>query len=156
MNNCKNTIPTNVPLSPRRKIFSMCSKRRLLAIALFVVGVHSILLGMFIYFMTEVFYRVFFSSEIVNLFFVRQSGLFLFLAGLFYLIPLTNLERLSPVIVVTIISKICAVFFLFSNAGYTPAPFMVYLAGFGDGCMAIVLSLTYVMFRKEITPKTPS
>jgi hypothetical protein len=134
----------------------MFSKRNIFSMALFTVGIHSILLGIFIYFMTDLFYSMFFSSEVVNLFFVKQSGLFLFLTGLFYLVPLTNLEKLSRVTVVTIISKICAVIFLFSNAIYTPAPFMIYLAGFGDGCMAIALLLTYVMFKREITPKALS
>ena len=133
-----------------KELLDMFSKRRLFAVTLFLVGVHSIVLGIFIYFVTDLFYELFFSSEVVNVFFVRQSGLFLFLAGLFYLVPLTNLEKLSRVTLVTITSKACAVFFLSCNARYTPAPFMIYLAGFVDGIMGIALAVAYIMFKKEL------
>jgi hypothetical protein len=134
----------------------MFSKRNFFTLTLFAVGVHSILLGIFIYFMTDIFYKTFFSGEVMNLFFVKQSGLFLFLLGLFYLLPLTNLEKLSQVTVVTIITKILAVLFLLSNANDTPAPVMIYLAGFGDACMAIALSLAYAMFKNDSAPKSLS
>ena len=135
---------------------TMISKKKLFTLAVAFVGCHSILLGFILYFLTDFFYKFFFSSEVINLFFVKQSGLFLFLAGLFYLVPLTNLEKLSRVTIVTIISKFCAVLFLFSNARHTPAPFMIYLAGAGDGCMAIALSSTYVLYKKELSIKTLS
>jgi hypothetical protein len=96
--------------------------------------------------MTDFFYELFFSTQVVNPFFVKQAGLFLILMGFFYLVPLTNLEKLSRVTLVTIITKVCAVTFLFVNANVSSAPFMIYFAGFGDACMAIALSVTYVMF----------
>ena len=134
----------------------MISKRKLFTLTSLLVGVHSLLLGVFIYFMTDFFYKLFFSTQVVNLFFVKQSGLFLFLSGLFYLVPLTNLEKLSRVTIVTIISKILAVLFLFSNASLTPSPLMIYLAGLGDACMVVALLVTYVMFIKETIPETVS
>ena len=76
--------------------------------------------------------------------------------GFFYLFPLTNLEKLSRVTLVTITTKICAVTFLAVNASDSPAPLMIYLAGFGDGCMAIALSVAYVMFIRETTSKALS
>ena len=108
----------------------------------------------FIFFMTDFFYELFFSTQVVNPFFVKQAGLFLILMGFFYLFPLTNLEKLSRVTLVTIITKICAVTFLVVYANDSPAPFMIYLAGFGDACMAIALSVTYVMFIRETTSIT--
>ena len=127
----------------------MSQKQKLFMVTLLVTGVHSLFLGGLIFFMTESFYEFFFSSEVVNPFFVKQAGLFLMLMGLFYLIPLTQIEKLSRVAIVTIITKICAVIFLFTNASYTPSPFMMYLAGCGDGVMAIALSITYTMYMKE-------
>lgn len=134
----------------------MISKRKLFTLTSLLVGVHSLLLGVFIYFMTDFFYKLFFSTQVVNLFFVKQAGLFLFLSGLFYLVPLTNLEKLSRVTIVTIISKILAVLFLFTNASLTPSPLMIYLAGLGDACMVVALLVTYVMFIKETIPETAS
>ena len=51
----------------------------------FLIGLHSIALGIVIYFYTDFFYQKFFSASVENIFFVRQSGVFLFLAGFFYL-----------------------------------------------------------------------
>jgi len=134
----------------------LSSKRNLFAITLLLVGVHSLLLGFFILFMTDFFYELFFSTQVVNPFFVKQAGLFLILMGFFYLVPLTNLEKLSRVTLVTIITKVCAVTFLIVNANVSSAPFMIYFAGFGDACMAIALSVTYVMFVREISSKSLS
>lgn len=66
------------------------------------------------------------------------------------MVPLIKIERMYTVSVVTIISKILAVLFLISNAGLTPDSKIVYLAAIGDGLMAIILSITYLMFVKEV------
>ena len=113
------------------------------ALIVFLVGMHSIMLGLTIYFFTDFFYRVFFNSSVENIFFVRQSGTFLFLAGLFYLYPLLNLRKLYNLILLVIFSKIVAVIFLVSNAAYTAAPVMIYLAAFFDGLMGVVLVAVY-------------
>lgn len=76
----------------------------------------------------------------------------MFLSGLFYLVPLLKIERMYHVSVVTVISKILAVLFLLSNAGLTADSKIIYLAAIGDGVMAIVLSITYLMFVKEVMP----
>ena len=119
-----------------------------IALVVFLVGMHSIILGLFIYFYTDFFYQTFFGAEIENVFFVRQSGIFLFLAGIFYLYPLLGLKNLYNLILLVILSKTVAVFFLISNAGFTSAPFMIYLAAFFDGLMAVVLAGTYLRCRK--------
>ena len=123
------------------------------AFVLFLVGIHSILLGVIIYFYTDFFYKVFFASSVENLFFVRQSGIFLFLAGFFYLYPLLNLKNLYNMILLVIFSKVVAVFFLITNAGYTPAPLMIYLASFFDGLMALVLVTVYFRLKNHIPSK---
>jgi hypothetical protein len=119
------------------------------ALILFLVGMHSILLGLTIYFFTDFFYRVFFATAIENIFFVRQSGIFLALIGLFYLYPLLNLRTLYNLILLVIVSKIVAVIFLITNAGYTASPLMIYLAAFFDGFMALVLAGVYFRVLKS-------
>lgn len=121
------------------------------ALVVFLVGMHSILLGLFIYFFTDFFYKVFFAASVENLFFVRQSGIFLFLAGFFYLYPLLNLRNLYNLILLVIFSKIVAVIFLISNAGYTAAPLMVYLAAFFDGLMGLLLAIVYFRVKKTVS-----
>ena len=116
------------------------------------VGLHSILLGIFMYFFTSRFYAFFFNQPPDNLFFARQSGIFLFLAGLFYLFPLTNLSVYRRIILLIIISKILAVIFLLTNASFTPSPPIIYLTAAGDGAMAIGLAIAYFSYRKDTLP----
>jgi hypothetical protein len=122
---------------------------------LFLVGMHSILLGLTIYFYTDFFYKTFFAASVENIFFVRQSGIFLFLAGLYYLYPLLNLKKFHSLILIVIISKIVAVIFLISNAGYTAAPEMIYLAAFFDALMGAVLTVIYVQCRRAYSHPKP-
>ncbi len=125
------------------------------ALIIFIVGIHSILLGLIIFFFTDFFYKVFFDTAIENLFFVRQSGIFLFLIGLFYLFPLLNLKNLYNLILLVIISKTVAVLFLIMNGQLTPAPAMIYLAAFFDGLMGAVLSLVYLQCRRVYARPKP-
>ena len=114
---------------------------------IFLIGLHSIALGIVIYFYTDFFYQKFFSASVENIFFVRQSGVFLFLAGFFYLYPLIDLKRLYNFLLLIIFSKFIAVLFLLSNAKFTLAPSMIYLAAFFDGLMAVVLVSLYFHLR---------
>ena len=123
------------------------------ALVVFFVGMHSILLGLIIYFFTDFFYKIIFAATVENLFFVRQSGVFLFLAGFFYLYPLLNLRSLYNMILLVIFSKVVAVFFLITNAGYTSAPLMIYLGSFIDGLMALVLVTVYFRLKNRIPSK---
>lgn len=119
----------------------------ILRITLLFVGVHSILLGCSIYFFTAPFYQLFFSVEPDNIFFIKQSGLFLFLIGLFYLVPVIDLPRYQIIIYLVILSKIAAVIFLVRNAYLTPSPTMIYLAAVGDGIMATALTSLLWLWR---------
>jgi hypothetical protein len=120
---------------------------------LLLVGVHSVLLGGIIYFYTSLFYQFFFSVAPDNLFFIKQSGLFLFLQGLFYLIPVKDIKHFRLVIAPVLFSKVTAVAFLLSNAHMTPSPPMIYLAALGDGLMAtIVLFFTVLCYKNKAVP----
>jgi hypothetical protein len=128
-------------------------KLKQLKIILLLIGLHSILLGVFIYFLTEVFYSVFFGSAIDNLFFVRQSGIFLILFGMFYLFPLFELARYHRLLLLVLTSKFVAVLFLIANAANTDIPGMIHWAAIGDGAMALVLAFAYVVcIRKNEFP----
>ena len=118
---------------------------KLLQIILTCVGIHSIALGLFLYFFTDLFYTFFFGQPVENIFFVRQSGIFLILAGLFYSFPLLDINKYYQLIWVVIISKISAVLFLITNAHHTPKPAMILLATAGDASMAVLL----IIFLKK-------
>jgi len=123
-------------------------KSKGLALCILLVAVHSLALGTFIFFCTETFYTFFFRAEIENFFFVKQSGLFLFCLGLFYLIPLADLPRNHRAIGIIIITKVLAVIFLVINTYLTPRPGIILLAAAVDACMAALL--VYLSFSAEI------
>ena len=118
---------------------------------IFFVGMHSIFLGIFIYFFTDLFYQGFFAASVENLFYVRQSGVFLFLAGFFYLFPLLNLKIHYNLILLVIFSKVIAVLFLVSNAQFTLSPSMIHLAALFDGVMGLLLVYTYTLLKKHFS-----
>lgn len=121
----------------------------LLRVILLLVGLHSIILGGVIYFYTVPFHQFFFSVDPDNLFFIKQSGVFLFLAGLFYLSPVLDMKRYKLFIVLVVFSKITAVAFLLRNALQTPSPQMIYLAALGDGLMAVTLTIVTFLWQRN-------
>ena len=121
----------------------------LLRVTLCLVGLHSAVLGVIIYFFTVPFYQFFFSIDPDNFFFIKQSGIFLFLIGLFYLIPVMDMERYKLLIVLVVFSKVTAVAFLLENAHLTPSPPILYLAALGDGLMAAAISLLAILRYKN-------
>ena len=121
----------------------------LLRVTLFLVGLHSVILGGTVYFFTVPFHQFFFSVDPNNFFFIKQSGVFLFLAGLFYLIPVKDLKRYKLLIALVVFSKVTAVAFLLRNAHLTLSPPMIYLAALGDGLMATALSILVFLWYKN-------
>ena len=121
----------------------------LLRLTLFLIGLHSVILGGVIYFFTVPFYQFFFSVDPDNFFFIKQSGLFLLLLGGGYLVPLMDMKRYNLIIVLTIFSKVAAVVFLVRNAQLAQSPLMIYLAALGDGSMAMILSLLTLFWYRD-------
>ncbi len=119
----------------------------LLYLCVFLVGLHSLGLGIYIYFFTAGFYDLAYSAEVENFFFVRQAGLFLGCLGLFYWLVLWDMRRYRYLVVLIVVTKILAVVFMLSNAHHTSAPGIVKLASLGDGAMAGLLLCLYVICR---------
>jgi O-antigen/teichoic acid export membrane protein len=118
-----------------------------LALLVGMVALHSMFLGIGIYFFTERFYELFFHTQVENLFYVRQAGLFLVCLGLFYVSILHGIQRMHHLVLVVITTKVLAVLFLITNACFTSVPGMIYLAAAGDGFMAFLLVIFYLKAR---------
>jgi hypothetical protein len=124
---------------------------RHLALAVSLVGAHSLLLGTFVFCFTRLFYRLFFRTEIENLFFVRQTGLFLVCLGMFYFVPLLDLPKRHRLVMIIILTKVLAVLSLVANAAITPAPAIMLATAAGDGAMACLLAFCYHRARLGLT-----
>ena len=114
-----------------------------LSVLVLLTGLHSLFLGIFIFFFTELFYDLFFSAEIENFFFVRQAGLFLFCLGLFNLAIIVKMKRYYYFVKVIIATKSLAFLFLVSHAHLAAWPPIIFAAAIGDGLMALVLIFFY-------------
>src|SRR5271157_2192624 len=126
-----------------KEISSAPRKVQHLSVLVLLIGLHSLLLGIFIFFFTELFYRLFFSANIENFFYVRQAGLFLFCLGLFNLAILRDMKKYYYFVKVIIATKILAFLFLVSHAHLAAWPPIIYAAAVGDGLMALVLIFFY-------------
>ena len=126
-----------------KEISSAPRKVQHLSVLVLLIGLHSLLLGIFIFFFTELFYRLFFSAEIENFFFVRQAGLFLFCLGLFTLAIVVEMKRYYYFVKVIIVAKSLAFLFLVSHAHLAVSPPIINAAAVGDGLMALVLIFFY-------------
>jgi hypothetical protein len=120
-----------------------------LYISILLVGSHSMILGMFIYFFTDIFYKIFFSTRPDNIFFVKQSGIFLFCLGAYYFLPFMNFQKLYNAVLFTIFTKIVAVLFLVFNSHLSLSPTAIYLAAAGDASMAVLLSIAWYIQRRN-------
>lgn len=74
-----------------------------------------------------------------NFFFVQQAGLFLFCLGLFYFVPIKELDTRHRTLDIIILTKLLAVLFLVSKAQLVARPGAIFLAAAGDALMAIML-----------------
>ncbi len=126
-----------------KEISSAPRKIQHLSVLVLLVGLHSLFLGIFIFFFTELFYRFFFSADIENFFYVRQAGLFLFCLGLFNLAILRDMKRYHYFVKVIIATKALAFLFLVSHAHLAAWPPIILAAAVGDGLMALVLIFFY-------------
>jgi len=123
--------------------------RSFLFISILLVGIHSMILGMFIYFYTDTFYKIFFSTRPENVFFVKQSGIFLFCLGAYYLLPFVDFQKFYSTVLFTIFTKIVAVLFLVFNAYLSLSPTAIYMAAVGDASMALLLLTALYFYRRN-------
>jgi len=126
-----------------KEISSAPRKVQHLSVLVLLIGLHSLFLGIFIFFFTELFYDLFFSAEIENFFFVLQAGLFLFCLGLFNLAILRDMKRYYYFVKVIIATKALAFLFLVSHAHLAAWPPIIFAAAVGDGLMALALIFFY-------------
>ncbi len=107
----------------------------LVRILVALIGAHSCLLGMAMLLAPGTMLGLLGFGEAGPRFFLSQSGIFLLILGLCYLMTLTDPAMLKVILV----SKAFAVLFLFVQAGFLGAPRIIWAAGAGDLAMLLAL-----------------
>ncbi len=108
------------------------------------IGVHSSVLGIVMLLAPRFMLRTFGFPETVPVFFPSQSGIFLLILGVCYLLAL----REPAFVRVILISKAFAVIFLFTHAAFLSAPPIIWAMFAGDGTMLVALSAALVRRRR--------
>lgn len=101
-----------------------------------LIGIHSCALGLLMLFAPRFMLQLFGFPEPVPTFFPSQSGVFLLILGVCYLLALTD----PALVKVILISKLFAVVFLFVHSVFLVAPPSVWAAAVGDAAMLAALS----------------
>jgi hypothetical protein len=120
---------------------------RALRVIVALIALHSLALGSLLLFAPRFALELTGFGEPAGVFFPTQSGLFLLILAVCYLLAL----REPVLLVVVLLSKACAVAFLVVHAAFLGGPPVLWLAALGDGAM-----LTAALAALARAPAAPS
>lgn len=109
-----------------------------------MIGIHSCALGTLMLFAPHLMLRILGFTQPMPVFFPSQSGVFLLILGVCYLLALSE----PALVKIVLISKAFAVLFLLVHSVAFSAPPSVWAAGAGDTAMLGVLSGALLRHRR--------
>lgn len=118
---------------------------RPLRLLILLVGAHSCILGLAMLFATGLMLSLLGFSTEVPPFFPSQSGIFMLILGVFYLVALVEPRYVWTIIV----SKAFAVVFLFTHVMFLGAPPIIWAAGAGDAAMLTAVAALLARHRRS-------
>lgn len=122
--------------------------RKWLVIILYLVALHSFLVGLMLIFMPMSIFS-FFGFDIINRFFPTQGGVFHFVICVAYILGVIWIDKCSGFIIFSISAKFIATVFLFTYYFFIDGIFMVLLSGVGDFIMGIAILWALIGYSKE-------
>ncbi len=122
--------------------------RKWLVIILYLVALHSFLVGLMLIFMPMSIFS-FFGFDIINRFFPTQGGVFHFVICVAYILGVIWIDKCSGFIIFSITAKFIATVFLFTYYFFIDGIFMVLLSGVGDFIMGIAILWALIGYSKE-------
>jgi len=120
-----------------------------LRIVLLIASIHSVILGVAICFFTNSMFRFLGLKPLTELFYPQQNGVMLIIMGVAYGIAAIDLNKHKDMVFFTILSKGCAVVFLFYYALFKSAPLAIFGSGIGDGLYFLILLILAVIVYRE-------
>jgi hypothetical protein len=121
----------------------------LVRLLILFIGVHSLALGILMLFATDYMLRITGFPGVRPIFFPSQTGIFLFIFGIFYLHTLRDFSFVKTILV----SKSFAVVFLTVHAVFLSAPPIIWAACVVDGGMLVALSAALVRVRSAVAAR---
>lgn len=125
---------------------------KLFAIVLWLVAIHTFIVGLSLVFMPSEYMPVFgFEAGDAN-FFRAQGGVFHIIMGIIYIMASYSFRESSALVVITVTAKLIATIFLLIYFFFVSDTWSILFSGIMDGLMAIVISGLYLLYiRKEKT-----
>jgi hypothetical protein len=116
---------------------------KILKLALVLFSIHSFMIGIGLVVLPEYLMGIFGFIVGTELFFPMQGGVFHIIMAVCYYIASKDIERHKSLVLFSIIVKFSATVFLLSYYLFINSLFMVFISGFVDLFMAIVLMVLY-------------
>lgn len=116
----------------------------LLRLLILLIGIHSCALGVVMLFAPHFMLQLFGFPEGIPAFFPSQSGIFLLILGICYLLAMAEPELVK----IIVISKAFAVVFLFIHVVFLMAPPAIWAAAFGDSAMLAAVCAALFRHRR--------
>ncbi|MBM3404938.1 MAG: hypothetical protein FJY10_08625 [Bacteroidetes bacterium] len=124
------------------------SYSRLLSIFLWLVAIHSILVGLGLMFL-PISVLEWFGFVIEEKFFTVQGGVFHIVVSVAYIMAALNIPNSPRLIMFSFTAKFIATVFLFTYFFLVNPIITVLLSGVGDFLMGVVIFILYCILRKQ-------
>jgi len=126
-------------------------RQKLLIITLWLIAIHSFVVGFFLIFLPAYFLPVFGFEPVQNNFFRAQGGIFHFVFTIVYIIAATNLQNSRQLIIISVIAKMIATVFLLTYYFFINNIWTVLFSGIVDFILGAFLFYIYFVrgFEKK-------
>jgi hypothetical protein len=127
----------------------LSSKAQLLRFFLWLIAVHSFIVGLVLIILPGESLS-FFGFHVIEKFFSTQGGVFHIVMSIAYVLAAENLGKSDLVIYFSISAKFIATIFLFSYFLFKNIIWVVAFSGAGDLIMGILLLILFINYKKEL------
>lgn len=137
-------------MNERKTIQKLKDPKLLFSIFMFLVLIHSFIIGIALIFSPTSIFEFFGYKKITEQFFHVQGGIFHIVMSIGYAMAAMRPSRFDGVIIFSITAKFTAVLFLFIYSIFIRFIPVVFLSGFGDLVMGILILILYKNLKKSI------
>ncbi|MEW6413540.1 MAG: hypothetical protein AB1483_13875 [Candidatus Zixiibacteriota bacterium] len=127
----------------------LSTSRNRLVLVLWLVGIHSIVVGFGLIFLPPSYVPFFGFAPFAEKFFPVQGGVFHLVMAVAYIMAAVRPERYPGLIILSFVAKLMAAAFLLTYYILIDRIWMVLFSGVGDALMGLVIYLLYRAFNRE-------
>ncbi len=122
--------------------------KKLLIIILWLIGIHSFIIGLCLIFLPAVYMPLFGFELCEFVFFRAQGGIFHLIMSVIYVWAAIYIDKTNVLIKITLLAKTMALIFLLIYYIFVDPVITILLSGITDGLMAIVVLVLYLNIQK--------